>query len=237
MIKVVFFDLDGTLLPMDLGTFIKAYVGTMADHLGALGYDKRKLVECFKCGIDAMLKNDGTMTNEAAFWAAMDKCYGDKISRDIDSFNAYYETTFDTLGTLCGYTPRAREILDMLHEMEIPCVLATSPVYPRVATDRRMRWAGISADDFIAVTSFETSRYAKPNPLYFSALAKELGYLPEECLVVGNDTTDDLAAVEVGMKIFLLTNDLINRDNIDISAYPNGGYDELVSYLKTTFKK
>ena len=120
--------------------------------------------------------------------------------------------------------------------MNVPCVLATSPVYPMIATKKRMEWAGISDDDFIAVTSFENSYYAKPNPTYFTALASSLGYLPEECLVVGNDTRDDLAATSAGMDIFFLTNDIINRDNIDISCYPQGDFADLKEYLIANFK-
>ena len=38
MIKVVLFDLDGTLLPMDQEAFMKAYMGTMAQKLAPYGY-------------------------------------------------------------------------------------------------------------------------------------------------------------------------------------------------------
>lgn len=237
MKKVVFFDLDGTLLPMkDLDAFIKMYVGSMANHLAKDGYDAEKLPAAFMAGLTAMLKNDGTMTNEQAFWENMDKSYGANISDATESFLHYYEEDFEKARIACGYAPEAKEILELLHSMNVPCVLATSPVYPMIATKKRMEWAGISDDDFIAVTSFENSYYAKPNPKYFTALASSLGYLPEECLVVGNDTRDDLAAVNAGMDIFFLTNDLINRDGIDISCYPKGDFDDLKQYLINTFK-
>jgi hypothetical protein len=34
------------------------------------------------------------------------------------------------------------------------------------------------------------------------------------------------------MKVFLLTNDLLNKNNQDISKYPQGGYEELKAFLK-----
>lgn len=34
------------------------------------------------------------------------------------------------------------------------------------------------------------------------------------------------------MKVFLLTDCIINKAGGDISAYPHGGYDALVEYLK-----
>lgn len=237
MKKVVFFDLDGTLLPMkDLGAFLKIYIDSMAKHLAKDGYDAEKLPAAFMAGLTAMLENDGTMTNEQAFWKNMDKSYGDSISDATESFLHYYEEDFEKARIACGYAPEAKEILELLHSMNVPCVLATSPVYPMIATRKRMEWAGISEDDFIAVTSFENSYYAKPNPKYYTTLAESLGYLPSECVMVGNDTRDDLPALEVGMDIFLLTDNLINRDNVDISSYPNGDFKALKKYLMSIFE-
>ena len=51
--------------------------------------------------------------------------------------------------------------------------------------------------------------------------------------MVGNDVGDDMVAEKIGMKVFLLTDNLINKNNEDISIYPNGGYQELIRYLKT----
>ena len=96
-----------------------------------------------------------------------------------------------------------------------------------------MEWAGISDDDFIAVTSFENSYYAKPNPKYFTALASSLGYLPEECLMVGNDVSEDMVAAKCGMQVFLLTDCLLNKKEEDISGYPQGGFADLQAYIKT----
>ena len=34
------------------------------------------------------------------------------------------------------------------------------------------------------------------------------------------------------MKVFLLTDCLINRENKDISVYPHGSFDELIQYIE-----
>jgi hypothetical protein len=51
--------------------------------------------------------------------------------------------------------------------------------------------------------------------------------------MVGNDATEDLAAATLGISVFLLTNDLINKKEADISAVPRGDYEDLLAYLKT----
>ena len=41
---MILFDLDGTLLPMDQNTFVKAYFGGLAKRLAPYGYDSEKLI-------------------------------------------------------------------------------------------------------------------------------------------------------------------------------------------------
>lgn len=50
--------------------------------------------------------------------------------------------------------------------------------------------------------------------------------------MVGNDVSDDGAAIAAGMELFLLTDNLINKNGADISAIPHGGYKELNAYLE-----
>ena len=45
MIKAVFFDLDGTLLPMDQDVFIKEYFTGLAVKLAPYGYEPEKLMK------------------------------------------------------------------------------------------------------------------------------------------------------------------------------------------------
>ena len=63
---------------------------------------------------------------------------------------------------------------------------------------------------------------------------RTLGVQPDECLMVGNDATEDLAAREAGMDVFLLTDCLINTKNRDISACPRGDFAALNAYLDET---
>ena len=50
--------------------------------------------------------------------------------------------------------------------------------------------------------------------------------------MVGNDVTEDMITVELGMQAFLLTDDIINKKGADISVYPNGGFDELKKWIE-----
>ena len=120
----------------------------------------------------------------------------------------------------------------MLRDKGIKLILATNPFFPAVATESRIRWAGLEPDDFILFTTYENSSYSKPNPDYFRDLMKRTGLDPKDCLMVGNDVDEDMVASETGMKVFLLDICLINRNDRDISRYPRGDFDALEVYLK-----
>ena len=62
--KTVLFDLDGTLLPMDQDVFIRAYFGGLAQKLAPLGYEPKQLLDAVWAGTGAMVKNDGSRTNQ-----------------------------------------------------------------------------------------------------------------------------------------------------------------------------
>ncbi len=49
--------------------------------------------------------------------------------------------------------------------------------------------------------------------------------------MVGNDANEDMAAVDAGIRTFLLTNCLIDSKGKDISVYPRGGFDQLKKYI------
>ena len=54
----------------------------------------------------------------------------------------------------------------------------------------------------------------------------------EECLMVGNDVTEDMVAKTLGMKVFLLTDCLINKNGKNIDDYPNGSFEQLTDFIK-----
>jgi len=51
--------------------------------------------------------------------------------------------------------------------------------------------------------------------------------------MIGNDVSDDMVVRKMGMKVFLLTDCLINKDEEDIGLYPHGSFDALYAFLET----
>ena len=230
--KCILFDLDGTLLPMDNDEFTKGYFKLLAKKLVPFGYEPQKLVDAIWQGTGAMVRNDGSRTNEKAFWEEFVKIYGQKALDDEPLFDAFYRNEFQQARTICGENASAVALINEIKEMGYRVALATNPIFPAVATESRIRWIGLEPSDFEIVTTYENSGFCKPNPAYYEFVARMLGVKPEECLMVGNDVTEDMVAEKVGMKVFLLTDCLINRENKDISCYPNGSFADLKRFIK-----
>ena len=233
MLKYILFDLDGTLLPMDQDIFVKAYFGAIAKKLSNHGYEPQSLIRAIWAGTEKMIKNDGKVSNEAVFWNYFSSVFGEHVRDDIPLFDDFYKNDFDAVKESCGYSTKSAEIIANLKSMNLKLVLATNPIFPAIATQKRITWAGLSPEDFVLYTTYENSRYSKPSLMYYKGILNELGAKPEECLMVGNDVSDDMPAKDVGINVFLLTDNLINKSGVDISIYPNGSFDDLIEYIKT----
>lgn len=228
--RAVLFDLDGTLLPMDLDEFTKNYFGAIAKWLAPYGYDPQKTVDSILKGSYAMIKNNGEKCNEQVFWEDFEGRMG-KMDREV--FDAFYREQAPRLMVFCGYDPRAREVVDTVCASGALAVLATNPMFPPAFTNMRAEKAGLALDQLALITTYENSRHCKPNPAYYRDILDELGLSPEDCLMVGNDVEEDMIpAASLGMDTFLLTPWLLNKKDRDISAYPNGDFDALLAFLR-----
>ena len=231
-IKNILFDLDGTLLPMDLNVFLRDYMKRISMKMAAYGYEPRALVDAIMTGTAAMVKNDGTKTNEECFFEAANAALGRNLEADKRHLEEFYLEEFDKIRPTCGYLPEADGVIKALKAMGYRLVLATNPIFPSIATEKRIMWAGVDKDDFELFTTYEASRHCKPNLDYYRDILASLDLDPTECLMVGNDVGEDMVAERLGMKVFLLPECLINRRGEDISRFPQGKITDLLDFLK-----
>ena len=232
MIKNILFDLDGTLLPMDMEKFTRGYFKRLVAKAAPRGYEPEKLIKSVWAGTAAMVKNNGRITNEEAFWNKFSEIYGDeKAAADKPMFDEYYRKEFSDVKADCGFNPAAAETVAALKAKGFSLVLATNPIFPAAATESRIEWAGLDKTDFLLYTTYGNSHYCKPNPKYYEEILAKLNMKAEECLMVGNDVNEDMIAETLGMKVFLLTDCLLNKENRDISVYPHGGFSELMRFV------
>jgi len=227
----VFFDLDGTLLPMDQDLFVNTYFKLLCKKAAPLGYEPQKLVKGLWTGTEAMIRNDGSRLNHDVFWQSFDAFFGEEKSKDEWLFDEFYSNEFNQAKACCGFDPLAAETVRKLKALGKTVVLATNPIFPAVATENRLRWTGLEPEEFAYFTHYGNSCCSKPNPAYFQEILDNLGLRAENVLMVGNDAREDTAAMQVGIDVYLITHSLLNRDNMDLSRIPHGSFADLQTWL------
>ncbi len=230
-IKAILFDLDGTLLPMDQDTFTKDYFGRLVKKIAPFGYEPQSIIQAVWIGVKAMVKNDGSHTNEELFWNCFSEILGEGILDRKPAFEEFYKSDFQGVKDSCGFNEKSAEVVKKLKDSGYRVALATNPIFPAIATESRIRWAGLEPSDFELYTTYENSRHCKPNIGYYEDILSQMGLKAEECLMVGNDVGEDMIAETLGMQVFLLTDCIINKNNIDINRYPNGNLDALLDFV------
>lgn len=233
-IRHILFDLDGTLLPMVQDDFVKFYMPLLAKTYIAQGVkvDPQKFIKAVWAGYEAMVKNDGSRTNREAFWSFFDGLFPVSLEESERIALSFYNGDFNQAAAATRPTPLADQVVKAAKKKGLEVYLATNPVFPRCATMNRIRWAGLDAEDFQVITTYEDCRFCKPNPEYFRVILEEAGLNPEECLMVGNDVEEDLAIRKLGVKTYLVTDTMENKKELPIETEYMGTMEELLEFVQ-----
>lgn len=232
-INTFIFDLDGTLLPMpSQELFLESYFKALAMKIIPYGIDVEKLTKAVWTGTYAMIGNDGSMTNEQRFWNTFSEILGEEIRSLEPVFDDFYQNEFNLAKSTTSANPLAKECIRILKEKGYTLVLATNPIFPRVATQARISWAGLSAEDFTHITTYENATFCKPNPDYYTEILNIIQKKSYECIMVGNDVTEDMCVSVLGVDTYLLKDCIINKEETDISGYKQGGFEDLLEFIR-----
>lgn len=237
--NTVLFDLDGTLLPMDLKEFTDTYICLLYSRMESAGYDAKKVIAGIWIGLKALVENNGMITNEECFWKAFENFMTDgngkmetKVRRKLEKeINRFYKEDFGVARYVTRPLDTVSECVEILKEKGYQLVVATNPIFPEVATLERLSWAGLNAEDFSLITTYENSCYTKPNLEYYKYLLKILDKDPEDCLMVGNDVREDMCAKNLGIDVFLMEGNVINDIDVDISELKRGNWNVFREYV------
>lgn len=229
MIDTIIFDLDGTLLPMDQDRFLYGYFQKIKAKFPEL--DMKHFMPALQQGIQAMIENDGKMTNEQRFWKTFYQLHPHYPFIE-ERFVDFYQNDFQSLIQYTNPNPLAKKIIDMLVLKGYELLCCTNPLFPQIATFSRLKWAGLDPSNFQVVTTFENSTYSKPNLLYYQEVLKQNHKDPLTCLMVGNDVSEDMIVSKLGMKTYLLKDNIINIHNLDYQVDYEGSFIDLFEFVK-----
>ncbi|ACB84138.1 HAD family hydrolase [Natranaerobius thermophilus] len=230
----ILFDLDGTLLPVDTKVFIYKYFELMKKSVSNL-YDPEVFVKHVWEGSKKMINsNDSKTTNQQVFFQYFNQAIDLPLEQIESFFDDFYNNKFPELRNCVGETEINRyELISSLKKAGYQVIIATNPIFPKEAIEHRLDWIGLSRSDFDLVTTYENMHFAKPNIRYYQEICSQLQLSSQECIMVGNDTGEDLIAKKLDMQTYLVTDYLIDERNLLEQMTPDyqGTLQEMSDYF------
>ncbi len=229
--KAVFFDLDGTLLPVDPDRMFKEYYVRLkkSELLSRISEDREFAFRVFDEAGYLTMENEGADYNDNVFFRHIESKTGrgkDLLEKPVYDF---YAEVFEGLSWLLE--PKGdlqRRIIDTVRAKGYRTVLATMPVFPLPAAVSRLSWAGLSPDDFSYISHLKNSRFLKPDPRYYEEILQNTGLKGEECVMVGNNIVEDMSAAALGFDVFFVTGFEVGTH--DPGLYPGGSLETLLQW-------
>lgn len=238
MLKAILLDLDDTLLGNDMDRFMPAYFDLISQYAQEIMSKKQFLQELMIC-TQVMIENtDPTFTNRDVFWHA----FAQRNSLDPallePFFEQFYLTEFHQLKSVTQFRPTAVKLVRACVDLGLNIVIATNPLFPRVAIEERLAWAGVPVTefDYTLVTTYENMHAAKPHPAYFAEILQRINCAPEAALMVGDSWELDIVpAAEVGMHTYWLPGHGATGGNI--STFPSSSVPTASGTLKDLYTR
>ncbi len=230
--QAIMFDLDGTLLPMELEPFAKMYFMALAKELAPFGLTPEALFQPFWTATKAMMGNTTGRLNADVFWDTFTALTHVKRAEIEPVCDAFYANGFQAARAATMDNPLAKEAVRLAREKADHVILATNPLFPMAGQKTRLSWLGLTPEDFDLVTCYTSDRHCKPNPAYFQDICTRFSLNPAKCLMIGNDEREDMyCASALGMDCYLITDCLIPCEEHPFTG-ERGSFPQLIEKLR-----
>ena len=231
-IQAVLFDLDGTLVDVDMNQFVKSYLRRLTEHMSDQ-VNPVRAIQAIHQAVAAMFANtDASRTLESILFEVLQAELAISSELYVECLTRFCQNDLESLRPLVTGHPLSSQLIESSLARGWKVVLATNPIFPREVVDARLSWGELDGDAFHHVTAYETAHFCKPSPLFFNEILDLLQIPAEACLMVGNDTVHDLAASKVGIQTCLLTPWAIKRPGAYFKADWKGRHEELLALIE-----
>jgi len=227
----ILFDLDGTLVPVDIDFFFKAYVKEVSQRFASIIPPDLFRTALLESTYEMISDLDPGVTNREAFARAFCRRVGLPWHDVWPVFQEFYQNDFGSLRRLVPENPHARTVVTKVLQAGWEIVLATNAIFPEIAIRERMRWVNIEDLPWRYITTLDNMHYCKPHLQYYQEILDTLGLDPSRCIMVGNDVEEDIVAGKLGIKTFLVEDFLIERGGSGLRPDGRGRLTDLLPFL------
>lgn len=217
MIKAILFDLDNTLLVNPTRGFVTEYL-RLADVFFRKHWGEERMSDTLRHVMKALIERTSyNRTNFSIMLEAIQKTTSRSSQEIIDAWKVFFEQVYPSLQACVHPVEGAPELIQHLLESEYAIVIATNPVYPAIAIQKRLQWAGLphQLHNYAFVSHAENTHTVKPDPAYYAELIARVGIEPDEVIVVGDDVANDMRPAEI---LRMHTYHVTNHASVDFAG-------------------
>jgi FMN phosphatase YigB (HAD superfamily) len=203
-------DLDDTLLPHSSERFLPAYLNALSNHLSSVASPDLIQQNLLHATYEAISNLDPETTIKQTFDQNFYPQLGTTPEHLQDSILDFYNNEYLSLSPISSPDPDVIDFMKNSIEKGYQLAIATNPIFPRIATYQRLRWAGLPPEDFpySLITTYEDFHFAKPHPAYYMEILAQMGWPENQVVVIGNDFENDiLPGKDLGLATYWVTND------------------------------
>lgn len=179
--------------------FLPAYLHRLGQYLAEY-YSPKELPKAILIGTERMINNvDPSRTLEECFDDYFYPLIGTEKEILENKIKEFYENEFPKLAPLTKEIPNAASTIKIIAEQNNKIVIATNPLFPKIAINHRINWAnlGIEIATFEYITNFEELHFTKPRPEFIAEILGKIGWPDEPVVMIGNEWDMDILPAEI----------------------------------------
>lgn len=210
VLKAVVFDMDETLLSINLNAFILRYFKDVSSMLADIGHRSRggTMARLGTILVDLNAnRRSGTdnRTNLEFYQEEVERrcgiCLSDPLIYEAFTYYDREVLPYKNDDVINAHAmPGAHAALQAVQDAGLRCALFTNPSFPQGAIECRMGWGDLADAPFELVTHMGNTTRCKPDATYYLEQLQVMGLEPHEVLMVGNDPKRDFPSPDCGIQ-------------------------------------
>jgi len=197
LLKAILFDVEGTLIDINIDLFMRNYVGLLAPRFAHLLPPDKFSKYLLKSYEHAKQENHPQQTNMQSLYEDLCKSTGQSMQTLHPIFQEFHESDFPTLKCLVKAVPQGAESVEYALQKGYLIGVAINPCLPLEAMRECLRWAGLKPELFKVIPTLDGFHFFKPQREYYQELVEKLALQPENCLLVSRQPQSLIPALRL----------------------------------------